>query len=135
MIKEIRDKIDKIDLTEDIVFNVNCNYPIYKHRSQENIDKINDVIHKINKASVRYLRENHTSFPNLLYMSMNIFLMLYSCGYIALTFGDDEVVGVLAGRYKIYVDTQINETIIVLAVDYDSKIEAIKKFNFITDIN
>jgi len=135
MIKEIRDKIDTIDLVEDIAFNVNCNYPIYKHRNPENIDKINKIIHKINKASVRYLKDHLTIFPNLLYMSMDIFLMLYSCGYIALTIGDDEVVGILAGRYKICVDTKINDTMIILALDDNSKIDVVKRFNFIGDIN
>lgn len=134
MIEEIKYRLDDIDLVESIKIKITHSHPIYMKKDLEVVAGICVTIHKINKASCDYLKMNLTALPNLLYMSKDIFFMLYSYGYIDLYISNSEIIGTLIDRYKVCVDFLSTESIIVLASMLDNnyqKINLIKRFNLI----
>lgn len=135
MIQEIRDRLDDIELVEVVKFKTDYSHPIFTMKKSIIVDQIQHMVHKLNEASAKYLRETHTMLPNLLYMTSDVFFVFYSCGYIGLKLGDGELVGTLIDRYKVCVDSRNKKSTIILALDKgdNSKIDIVKKFDLLSE--
>ena len=135
MIQEIIDRLDDIELVEVVKFKTNYSHPIFTIKKSIIVDQIQHMVHKLNEASAKYLRETHTMLPNLLYMTSDVFFVLYSCGYINLKFGEGELVGTLLNRYKVYMDNRNKKSTIVLGIDKgdNTKIDIIKRFDLVNE--